>query len=69
MFFETRKKFIKSFSEIKNKENLKCLSYRNVANMMFYFRGFLQIWIILIGFRDANNFVNIGICKCKTTRT
>ena len=31
MFVETGKKFIESFSEIKNK-NLQCLLYRNVAD-------------------------------------
>ena len=31
--------------------------------MMFCFRSVLQIWIILIGFRDTNDFVNLGICK------
>ena len=31
--------------------------------MMFCFGGILQIWIILIGFRDTNAFVNLGICK------
>ena len=31
--------------------------------MMFHFRSILQIWIILIGFRDKNDFVNFGICK------
>ena len=31
--------------------------------MLFCFRGTLQIWIILIGFPDANNFVNVSICK------
>ena len=31
--------------------------------MMIYFESILQIWIILIGFRDANDCVNLGICK------
>ena len=31
--------------------------------MMFYFESILQIWIILIGFRDTNDFVNLGVCK------
>ena len=31
--------------------------------MKFCFRNILQIWIILIGFRDTNDFVNLGICK------
>ena len=31
--------------------------------MMFCFRSILQIWIILIGFRDTNYFMNLGICK------
>ena len=31
--------------------------------MMFCFRSILQIWIIFIGFRDMNDFVNLGICK------
>ena len=31
--------------------------------MMFRFKSILQIWIILIGFRDTNDFVNLGICK------
>ena len=30
--------------------------------MMFYFESILQIWIILIGFRDTNDFVTLGIC-------
>ena len=42
MFFETRKKFIKSFSEIKNK-NVKCLSYRNVANDVLFQRHFTDV--------------------------
>ena len=31
--------------------------------MMFCFKSILQIWIILIGFRDTNDFVDLGICK------
>ena len=31
--------------------------------MMFCFKSILQIWIILIGFRDTNDFVNLDICK------
>ena len=31
--------------------------------MMFYFGSILQVWIILTGFRDTNDFVNLGICK------
>ena len=31
--------------------------------MMFCFRSILQIWIILIGLRDTNDSVNLGICK------
>ena len=31
--------------------------------MMFCFRSILHIWIILSGFRDTNDFVNLGICK------
>ena len=31
--------------------------------MVFCFKSILQIWIILIGFRDTNDFVNPGICK------
>ena len=31
--------------------------------MMFCFRSILQIWIILIGFRDMKDFVNLSICK------
>ena len=31
--------------------------------MMFCFRSVLQIWILLIGFRCTNYFVNLGICK------
>ena len=31
--------------------------------MMFCFKSILQIWVILIGFRDTNDFVNPGICK------
>ena len=30
---------------------------------MFCFKSILQIWIILIGFRDTNDFVNPGTCK------
>ena len=30
---------------------------------MFCFRSILQIWIILIGFGDTNDLVNLGICK------
>ena len=42
MFFETRKKFTKSFSEIKI-ENVKCLSYRNVANDVLFRRYFTDV--------------------------
>ena len=42
MLFETRKKFMKSFSEIKNK-NVKCLSYRNVANDVLFQRYFTDV--------------------------
>ena len=31
--------------------------------MMFCFKIILQIWIILIGFRDTNDFLNLSICK------
>ena len=31
--------------------------------MMFCFKSILQIWMIFIGFRDTNNFVNLGICR------
>ena len=31
--------------------------------MMFCFKSILQIWIIFDGFRDINDFVNVGICK------
>ena len=31
--------------------------------MTFCFRNILQIWIILIGFQDTNDFVNLLICK------
>ena len=31
--------------------------------MMFCFRSILQIWSILIGFGDTNDFSNLGICK------
>ena len=31
--------------------------------MMFCFRSILQISIILIGFRDTNYFMNLGISK------
>ena len=62
--FWNKKKFIKSFSEIRNKKNVKYLSYRHEANKkMFCLRAFLQMWIILIGFPNTNDFVNIGICK------
>ena len=30
--------------------------------MMFCSKSILEIWIILIGFRDSNDFVNLGIC-------
>ena len=30
---------------------------------MFCFKSILQIWIIVIRFRDTNDFVNLGICK------
>ena len=30
---------------------------------MFCFRSVLQIWIIFIGFRDMNDFVNLSIRK------
>ena len=30
---------------------------------MFCFRSILQIWIVLIGFRDTNCFMNLGICE------
>ena len=30
---------------------------------MFCFKSILQIWIILIGFRDTNNFVNLGLLQ------
>ena len=60
MFFETGKKFLELFSEIKNKR-ICGVCYTEV--MIFCFRSILQIWIILIGFRDTNDFVNIGICK------
>ena len=43
MFCERRKKFIKSFSEIKNKENLKCLSYRSLANDVFVSEAFYRV--------------------------
>ena len=38
MFFETRKKFTKSFSE-----NVKCLSYRNVANDVLFRMYFTDV--------------------------
>ena len=31
--------------------------------MIFCFKSILQIWIISSGFRDTNDFVNLGICK------
>ena len=43
MFFETRKKFIKSFSEIKNKKHVKCLSCKNVANDVLFQRHFTDV--------------------------
>ena len=43
MFSETRKKFIKSFSEIKNKKNAKCLSYRKAANDVLFWRPFTDV--------------------------
>ena len=65
MFFETRKRFIKSFSEIKNEKIVKCFSYRNLANDVLFLRGILHVWIILISFPDTNDFVSVGICKCE----
>ena len=49
MFFETGKKFVKLFSEITNQKST--MSYRNVADDVLL-QKHLQIWIILIGFRD-----------------
>ena len=62
MFVETGKKFIESFSETKN-QNFVVFVVQNCGLMMFCFKNILQIWIILIGFRDTNDFVNLGICK------
>ena len=41
--FLNKKKFIKSFSEIKNKINLTCLLYRNVANDVLFQRHFTDL--------------------------
>ena len=42
MFFFKQAKFIKSFSEIENK-NVKCLSNRNVANDVLFQRHFTDV--------------------------
>ena len=66
MFVETDKKFIESFAEIKNKKYVVFL-YINVPDNVSFQEHCLQIWIILLGFRDTNDFVNLGtglgICK------
>ena len=58
MFVETGKKFIESFSETRNQKSV----YRNVTNVVLFQKHFRDL-IILIGFRDVNDFVNLGICK------
>ena len=35
--------------------------------MMFCFKSILQIWIMLIGFRDTNDFVNLAIADLPYT--
>ena len=42
MLFETGKKFIKSFSEVKN-TNLWCLLYRNVADDVLFQKHFTDL--------------------------
>ena len=42
---------------------IRGVCYTEMWLIMFYFESILQIWIILIGFRDTNEFVNLGICK------
>ena len=34
---------------------------------MFCFKGILQMWIILIGLPNTNDFVNVGIYKCESS--
>ena len=63
MSVETGKKFIESFAEIKNKKSVVFVIYINVADDVSFQEHCLQIWIILLGFRDTNDFVNLGICK------
>ena len=43
MFFLEKEKFIKSFSEIKNKKNVKYLSYRNVVNDVLFDSHFTDV--------------------------
>ena len=47
-------------------KDMKRLSYGNVAKDVLFQRHFTDL-DYLTGFRDANNFVNVGICKCKIT--
>ena len=47
MFAETGKKFIESFAEIKNKKSVVF-----VTDDVLFQEHCLQIWIILLGFRD-----------------
>ena len=42
MFFETRKKFINRFLKLTIK-NVKCLSYRNIANDVLFHRYFTDV--------------------------
>ena len=44
-------------------KNLKFFLYIYVADDVSFQEHCLQIWIILLGFRDTNDFVNLGICK------
>ena len=53
---------MESFAESRIK-NLYFLLYMNVADDGSFQEHCLQIWIILLGFRDTNDFVNLGICK------
>ena len=53
--FETRKKFMKSFSEIKNK---KCLSYRNVADDALFLKRF---YFQHIGVQVSEAFYRYGL--------
>ena len=53
---------MESFAEIKNKKSVVFVIY-NVADDVSFQEYCLQIWIILLGFGDTNDFGNFGICK------